>query len=56
MKLTGLYFWSSRVEIEVPDDTPIEEQRAALDDAAMKAELDFRHPVLHECSNKALVD
>lgn len=56
MNLTGLYVWSASVEVTVPDDATEEEQREALDKAAMDVELDFKHPVLHECSNADLVD
>ena len=56
MKVTGLYTWSAQVEVELPEGTSNDEQRAALDVAAMDVELDFKHPVLHECSNPALID
>jgi len=56
MKINGLYVWSARVEVEVPDNATDEQQREALDIAAMGAELDFKNPVLHECSNEDLVD
>lgn len=56
MKLTGLYVWSASVEVEVPDDATDEQQRDALDAAAQGAELDFKHPILHQCSNEELID
>jgi hypothetical protein len=56
MKLTGTYVWSASVEVEVPDNATEDEQREALDNEALKAELDFRHPVLNECSNQNLID
>jgi len=56
MKVTALYVWSASVEVEVPDNATDEEQRKALDDAAMKVELDFKNPVIHECSNENLID
>lgn len=56
MKLTGKYVWSASVEVEVPDNATEDEQREALDNEALKVELDFKHPVLHECSNEDLID
>jgi hypothetical protein len=56
MKLTGIYVWTACVEVEVPDNATNDEQRMALDDAAMDVELDFKNPVLHSCSNEDLVD
>jgi hypothetical protein len=56
MKLTALYVWSASVTVKVPDTATNEEQREALDNAAAAVELDFRNPVLQECSNKELID
>lgn len=56
MKITGTYCWSASVEVEVPDNASNEVQRAALDNEAMKVELDFKNPILHDCSNEDLVD
>jgi hypothetical protein len=56
MKLTGTYVWSASVEVEVADNATPDEQRDALDNEALKAELDFKNPVLHECSNEDLID
>jgi hypothetical protein len=56
MKITGLYCWSAMVEVEVPDDASDETQRAALYAASQTVELDFKHPILHECSNSELID
>lgn len=56
MKLTGTYVWTACVEVELPDNATREEQRDALDNEALKAELDFKHPILHECSNEDLID
>lgn len=56
MKITGTYCWSASVEVEVPDNASNEVQREALDNEAMKVELDFKNPILHECSNENLVD
>lgn len=56
MELEGTYVWSARVKVKVPDDSTDEEQREALDKAAMEVELDFKHPVLHECSRAVLID
>ena len=55
--LEATYVWSATVRATVPDNASNEEQRAALDEAAMQAELDFKHPVLHSCeANPELVD
>jgi hypothetical protein len=56
MKLTGTYVWSVSVEIEVSDTATNDKQREALDNEAMKAELDFKNPILHKCSNEDLID
>jgi hypothetical protein len=56
MKITGLYCWSAMVEVEVPDNVDDETQRNALYAASQKVELDFKHPILHECSNPELID
>ena len=56
MRLTGTYVWSAFVSVEVPDDATEEQQKEALDKAAMAADLDFRNPVLHDCSNEELID
>ena len=56
MKLTGTYVWSATVNVEVPETATNEQQREALDKAAMEVEIDFKHPVLHDCSNSDLVD
>ena len=55
-RLTGTYVWSAVVMVEVPDNATDDEQRKALDKAAMDSELDFRNPVLHDCSNENLID
>ena len=44
------------VAVELPNDATPEEQRAALDEAVYYAEVDLKHPILHECSNPDLVD
>jgi hypothetical protein len=56
MKITGLYCWSAAVEVEVPDNASVEEQETALYAASQKVELDFKHPILHDCSNPDLID
>ena len=56
MKVTATYVWSVGVEVEVPDNATDEQQREALDNEAIKAELDWKHPIIHECSNENLID
>lgn len=56
MKITGTFVWSASVEVEVPDNASNEVQRIALDNEAMRVELDFKNPILHACSNEDLVD
>lgn len=56
MKVTGTYVWSATVEIEIADGASDKEQRNALDNAALTVELDWAHPILHDCSNKDLID
>lgn len=56
MKVTATYVWSASVEVEVPDDATNEQQREALDNEAMKVELDFKNPIIHVCSNEDLID
>ena len=56
-ELTATYVWSATVTVHVSDTATNEEQREALDKAAMNVELDFKHPVLHSCNdNPELVD
>ena len=56
MKITGTFVWSASVEVDLANNATETEQREALDKAAMAVELDFKHPVLHECSNEDLID
>lgn len=57
MILTANYVWSAIVTVVVPENATNEEQREALDKAAMNVELDFKHPILHSCDNNPeLVD
>lgn len=56
MKITGTYIWAVSVEVDVLDNATEQQQREALDNAAMDAELDLKHPILHECSNEKLID
>jgi hypothetical protein len=56
MKVTATYVWSATVEVEVPDNASDDVQREALDEAALEVELDFCHPIIHECSNENLID
>lgn len=54
--VTATYVWSATVEVQVPDDASDETQRTALDNEAMKVELDFKNPMIHACSNENLID
>ncbi len=56
MKVTAAYVWFASVEVEVPDNATNEQQREALDNEAMKVELDFKNPIIYACSNQNLVD
>lgn len=56
MTITDTFVWSASVSVEVPDNASPEEQREALDNEALKAELDFSHPILYKCSNEELID
>ncbi len=56
MKVTATYVWTASVEVKVPDDATDEQQRDALDNEAMKVEIDFKNPIIHECSNENLID
>lgn len=56
MKVTATYVWSATVEVDLPDDATDEQQREALDKEAMKVELDFKNPIIHECTNENLID
>ena len=56
MKITGTYVWSASVEVEGPDDATDEQQREALDNAAIGVKLDLAHPILHVCSNEDLIE
>jgi len=56
MKVTATYVWSATVEVQVPDDATDEAQLEALDNEAMKVELDFKNSIIHDCSNENLID
>jgi len=56
MKITATYVWSATVEVDLPDNATDEHQREALDNEAIKVELDFKHPIIHECTNENLID
>jgi hypothetical protein len=54
--ITATYVWTLCVEVHVPDDATDEQQRDALDTEVLKVELDFKHPIIHDCSNENLID
>lgn len=54
--VTATFVWSAKVEVKVPVEATDEEQREALYEAAMKVDLDFKNPIIHECSNEDLID
>lgn len=58
MKLTATVIWSTSVQLELPDDATDEQQREAILTQADKdlPHLDFKHPVIHDCSNMELID
>jgi len=56
MNITATYVWSATVEVSVPDDATDDQQREALDNEAIKVELDFKNPIIHDCSNENLID
>lgn len=55
MKLTATVVYSVGMELNLPDDATEEQQREAILNEAMKSEIDFRHPIIHECSNEDLI-
>lgn len=54
--VTATYVWSACVEVQVPENATDEQQREALDNEALLVELDFKHPIIHACSNENLID
>ena len=54
--ITATYVWSATVEVQVADDATDDVQREALDNEAMKVELDFKNPIIRSCSNENLID
>jgi hypothetical protein len=56
MKITATYVWTVNVMVEVANTATEEEQRKALDDAALNAKIDQNHPIMHDCSNPDLID
>lgn len=56
MKISGTYVQSVYTEVEVPIDATDEEQREALDNSIEDVDFNRPSPILHECSNMALID
>ena len=56
MRLTATVVYSVNVDIEVPDFATVEEQATAIRKEACRADLDLHHPIIHDCSNEALID
>lgn len=54
--LTATVVWSVGMTIQVPDNATTEEKQAAIMAEAMKAEIDFKHPVIHACSDPWCID
>ena len=54
--IEGTYVWTARVAVTVEDNATNEEQRKALDEEALKVELDWKNPILHDCDNPELID
>ena len=56
MKLTAMVVWSASLEVEVPETATVEEKQDAILKAAIDCEIDFKHPVIHECSDPDCID
>jgi hypothetical protein len=53
--LTATVVWSVTLTVNVPDNATINEKQDAILDAASKAEIDFKYPIIHECSDPGCV-
>ena len=54
--ITAIAVWSVGLTVQVPDNATVEEKQAAIRDAAIKADLDLKHPIIHDCSDPECVD
>jgi hypothetical protein len=54
--LTATVVWSVNLTVSVADDATTEQKQNAILDEALKAELDFKHPIIHDCSDTDCID
>ena len=54
--ITAIAVWSVGLTVQVPDNATVEEKQDAIRDAAIKADLDLKHPIIHDCSDPECVD
>jgi len=54
--ITAMVVWSVSLTVEVPKNATTEEKKDAIMTAAMDAEIDFKHPIIHECSDPECID
>lgn len=54
--ITATVVWSVVLTVKVPDNAQVEEKKDAIMAEAMKAEIDFKHPVIHDCSDLECID
>jgi phage gp29-like protein len=54
--ITATVVWSVGLTVQVPTNATVEEKKDAIMAEAMKAELDFKHPVIHDSSDPDCID
>jgi hypothetical protein len=54
--ITATVVWSVNVKIQVSDNATTEQKQDAIYAAAHKAELDLKHPIIHDCSDPDCID
>lgn len=54
--LTATVVWTVGLTVQVPDGASTEQKKEAIMAEAMKAEIDFKHPVIHDSSDPDCID
>ena len=54
--ITATVVWSINLTVKVPDTATTEQKQKAIVAEALKADLDFRHPIIHDCSDPDCID
>jgi hypothetical protein len=54
--ITATVVWSVNLTVKVPDNATVEQKQDAIVAEAIKADLDLKHPVIHDCSDPECID